>query len=139
MKNVVVLILVAGIAISLGACRKKKVGSIRDNITQGTWRVTRFSDDDVEKTFKYTGDIFAFEASSIVTVNGSHTVNGSWSVQKENGSGLFGNRIGFTLLLGDPLPDLSGNWEVESFSETRLELKKDGSGDGEDVLVFEQN
>jgi hypothetical protein len=139
MKNVVVLILAAGLAFALGACKKKQVGSIRENITKGTWRVTRFSDNDVEKTFKYTGDIFAFQPSSIVTVNGSHTLNGSWNVEKKNGSGMFGNHIEFTLVLGDPLPDLSGNWKVDAFSETRLELKKDDSGDGEDILVFEQN
>lgn len=114
------------------------VGTIVDNTTSGTWRVTLFQEDGSNQTSNYSGYNFTINtAGTIVAVNGSTTKSGTWSVYSDSGYSKF------DILFPDtngPFEEISEDWRVLSSTATKLELKHVSGGDGSiDFLTFEKN
>ena len=103
-------------------------------LLEGEWAITYFFDE-VDETAEFNGFTFAFleDNSAVATKDGFET-EGHWETYGDDGS------LEMDLNFGSesPLDELEEDWEVVSFSETRIELK-DVSEDGTtDTLVFEK-
>jgi hypothetical protein len=102
-------------------------------LVDGTWQVVSYMDDGQNETDDFDGYQFKFNGDGSITVTNGSTVEGTWSVQNA-GTELvmdFGTAI--------PLDELNDEWDVVSFTASRIELEDvSGGGGGTDTLVFEK-
>lgn len=127
------------VVLALGtSCKKQKIKSINENVTQGQWRITRFTEDGIDKTSMYQSFMLEFSSNGKVTTTGSSNVTGTWSVAKESDDDVFEkNHVKFNLYLPVPLSELNDDWHIESESNTRIELKDDsGNSDNDDDFLM---
>ncbi|MCE3296201.1 MAG: hypothetical protein K0R65_1915 [Crocinitomicaceae bacterium] len=142
MKKLSILLVLCSAFFVLPACSKKKqIKNITSEITEGSWRISSYIDDSEDETSDYSGDTFTFKSDGTLIVTGTHQATGSWAVTKEDNSNdddVFDDRhVEFIISLPALLDDLTDDWEVESHSSSRLELKDKSGGDGsEDYLTF---
>ena len=139
--SILSLLLILGL-VGLASCKKRQVRKIESSVTEGTWRITQYTDDGVDETSDFNGDVFTFMDDGTLLVTGTHEATGTWSVDRESNDDSGGRHIEFRISLPPPgLDELSDDWEVESHSDSRLELKDDSGNDenGEDFLTFSQN
>jgi len=110
---------------------------ITTTVTDGTWIVTLFKEDDIIQTSNYSGYSFTFEANGeLSATNGVITQSGDWSAYTD--SGYTKLDIMFTALDG-PFEEISEDWNVISRTTTKIELKHVSGGDGSiDYLTFEK-
>ncbi len=110
----------------------------------GSWKVTYYFDTDQEETNHFTGYTFTFnENGSLVAVNGSTTITGTWSVTDSNSSDDDGgsSRPDFNIFFASPpdFEDLSDDWDIISVSNSKIELTDvSGGNGGTDFLTFER-
>ena len=128
-------------AFSFAACEKDNndpTPVLAGYLTQGTWRVTEFKDDDVTKTANFAGYNFTFKTGGVVTVtrpNGS-TVNGEWSVENDDNEEVLDLEFGFA----EELHELNDDWEETTFTATKIQLEDPSVGGVTiDRLTFEKN
>ncbi|NDV43652.1 hypothetical protein GTK07_09985 [Muricauda sp. 40Bstr401] len=112
----------------------------------GDWVITYFFDTDKEETSNFNGYTFKFNADgTLVASNGTTDVNGTWSITDSNSSDDDSNKdsdVDFNILFASPnnFEDLSDDWDIVSFTSTRIELiDVSGGNGGTDKLVFEIN
>jgi hypothetical protein len=110
----------------------------------GDWVITYFFDTDKEETSNFNGYSFTFNADgTLVASNGTTDVNGTWSITDSNSSDDDSNKdsdVDFNILFASPnnFEDLSDDWDIVSFTSTRIELiDVSGGNGGTDKLVFE--
>ncbi|HEX8561757.1 MAG TPA: hypothetical protein VF676_02145 [Flavobacterium sp.] len=119
-------------------------------VNNGTWRVTYYYDTDSEETNQFSGYDFTFGDNNVLTAaNGTNTYTGTWSVT--NSSGNSSSRSGdddsnsdidFNIAFASPsnFAELSDDWDIISYSSTRIELiDVSGGNGGTDYLTFEKN
>lgn len=112
----------------------------------GTWRVTYFYDTDQEETGNFSGFSFTFnEDGTLVAVNGTTTVTGTWSITDNSGSSSdddgssSDNDNDFNIFFSSPdtFQDLSDDWDIVSISSDKIELiDVSGGNGGTDYLTF---
>jgi hypothetical protein len=130
------------------SCKKKEMKQLEGTITEGSWKITQFTDDNVDQTSQYAGSTFTFNSDGTLTVSGSVSLSGTWDVRKEDKSGdddLFDDRhVELYISLPAPYDELTEDWEVEGRSDTRISLKDDSNSksdddsDDDDRLVFQR-
>ncbi len=113
--------------------------------TSGSWRVTYYFDTDSEETAQFNGYNFTFGSGNVLTAtNGTNTYSGSWSVSDSDNSdddSSDSSDIDFNILFGAPanFAELSDDWDIVSYSATRIELiDVSGGNGGTDYLTFEK-
>jgi hypothetical protein len=107
-----------------------------DVITNGTWYVSYFFEDDDNETSDYIGYNFTFSSNGTITVvKASATTNGSWTNYVDSGDDIM------DLNFDDSnLDELEEDWEITEYSSTVVKLKNISGGDGEtDYLYFTKN
>ncbi|CAM3303610.1 hypothetical protein [Aequorivita lipolytica] len=140
--------------VTVAACSKddnnndsQQNATVQQTITTaqtGSWKVTYFFDTDHEETNHFTGYAFTFnENGSLVAVNGSTTITGTWSVTDSNSSDDDGGSSGidFNIFFASPpdFEDLSDDWDIISVSSSKIELTDvSGGNGGTDFLTFER-
>ena len=136
MKKIMYSAALAAIALTT-SCKKQEIKSINDNVTQGQWKITRFTDDGIDKTSPYQTFFLEFSDNGKVTTTGTPNVTGTWSVGKESDDDVFEkNHVKFNLYFPAPLSELNDDWHIESESNTRIELKDDsGNSDNDDDFL----
>lgn len=112
----------------------------------GTWTVTYFYDTDQDETGNFSGFSFTFnEDGTIVAVNGSTTVTGTWSITDNSGSSSdddgssSDNDNDFNIFFSSPdtFEDLTDDWDIVSISSDKIELiDVSGGNGGTDYLTF---
>jgi len=113
--------------------------------TSGTWRVTYYYDTDSEETGQFSNYNFTFGGGNVLTaVNGATTVTGSWSVTDSNSSNDddSSSDLDFNINFSSPdnFSELSDDWDIVSYSATKIELiDVSGGNGGTDLLTFEKN
>ncbi len=111
----------------------------------GSWKVTYFYDSDHEETNHFTGYTFSFnENGSLVAVNGSTTITGTWSVTDSSSSDDDGGSSSpdFNIFFASPpdFEDLSDDWDIITVSSSKIELTDvSGGNGGTDFLTFEKS
>jgi len=110
-------------------------------VRQGTWEITYFYDTDQDETANFSGYSFSFnQDGTLVAVNGSTTVTGSWSVT--DGSSDSSDDDDFNIFFSAPrdFEDLTDDWDIISSSETEIRLiDVSGGNGGTDYLTFTKN
>ena len=136
-------LIVVVLAFFIGGCKKKQIKNIEKAMVEGTWRITKYIDEGEDFSTALSSSTFVFSNNGSVTVTGSGTFLGTWDVAKENDSDdddiSDDKHVEFILNLPAPYEDLSDDWEIESNSDDKLELKdKSHSGESVDYLTFEK-
>lgn len=111
---------------------------ITTTVTDGTWIVTLFKEDDIIQTSNFSDYSFTFAVNGeLSATNGVITQSGDWSTYTD--SGYTKLDIMFTALDG-PFEEISEDWNVISRTATKIELKHVSGGDGSiDYLTFEKD
>jgi hypothetical protein len=145
MNRVVLGLCAAAMVLGLGSCKKKQMKAINSDLVEGSWKITRYTDSGTNETSDFEGSVFTFNDDGTVAVTGAHAMSGTWKVAKEDSGDddLFDDRhLELTLSFPAPFDELSDDWEIESHSDSRLELKDDSGGgdddEDEDNLTFEK-
>ena len=111
---------------------------VNNNVVNGTWKVTLFSEGGSNQTSNYSGYNFTFAANNVLTaVNSSNTITGTWTTGIDDSTPKM--VINFSVING-PFEEISEDWRILSSSSTKLELKHISGGDGSiDLLTFQKN
>jgi len=130
MKTIWIMALMA--VLMTAGCTKPTVRSVERCIVKGKWYVSFYYANGLNYTSDYSSlYTFTFSKDGSVTVeNHENTVQGSWSVNKENGE------VHFNLKLKAPVERLSNNWTVIDKSDDMLELTYESSVGTTDLLTF---
>ncbi len=110
----------------------------------GSWKITYFFDSDQNETNHFNGYTFTFkENGSLVAVNGSTTITGTWSVTDSNSSDDDGGSsdIDFNIFFASPpdFEELSDDWDIISVTNSKIQLTDvSGGNGGTDFLTFEK-
>lgn len=110
----------------------------------GSWKITYFFDSDQNETNHFNGYTFTFkENGSLVAVNGSTTITGTWSVTDSNSSDDDGGSsdTDFNIFFASPpdFEELSDDWDIISVTNSKIELTDvSGGNGGTDFLTFEK-
>ena len=121
------------------------IRQIENNLTDGSWRITKFIDSDEDETNHFTGFNFTFGANGVLTaVNGSNSYEGSWSITDSDNSDDDDSTddldFNIDFNLSNDFEDLNDDWDIITHSSTKIELIDISGGNGEtDYLTFEKN
>lgn len=124
----------------------ENVEEVKSTVSTGTWLVALFEEDGIDKTSDFSGFSFVFVASGELNAeDGETSVSGAWSITSESNSSdddsSSDDDVDFNIFFSSPakFAEISEDWEIVSFSSTRIELKHVSGGDGSvDRLVFEK-
>ena len=124
---------------------------INATATSGSWVVARFEEDGVDQTSNFSGYSFTFDIDGVLNVaKGDLLLTGSWSITSDSNSNDdddssldddSSDDVDFNIFFSSSsnFEELSEDWEIVSYTESRIELKHVSGGDGSiDVLVFEK-
>ncbi|MBT8297785.1 MAG: hypothetical protein KJO52_05580 [Maribacter sp.] len=118
---------------------------IKAAVESGDWRITNYSDDDMDETTNYMGYSFTFNSDGILgATNGNISVSGAWSITISDNStdDSSDDDIDFNIFFTSPdiFEELTDDWEIVNYSTTKIELIDISGGDGNtDYLTFEKN
>lgn len=126
------------------------VVSAQSFVGEGEWRVTEFrddddlGDDDFYETIDFEGYVFEFnEDGTIAATLGDAVYTGAWRIELEDDDDDDRDEMEFYIEfneLNDILEEISDDWEILEYSETRIRLGDDDDLDDDDeLLVFERN
>jgi hypothetical protein len=115
-------------------------------VSSGTWRITKLIDSGVVETNDYANYVFNFGANNVLTATNTNTYNAFWSVTNDsNDDDSPSNDLDFNIIFTAPAPnnfidDLSDDWDILTYSNTKIELiDVSGGNGGTDYLTFEKN
>lgn len=138
---------------------------INATASSGTWVVARFEEDGIDQTSNFFGYSFTFNTDGILNVTKEGLlVTGTWSITSDSNSNneesdddslsddsssddddssddSSSDDVDFNIFFSSSsnFEELSEDWQIVFYSETRIELKHVSGGDGSiDVLVFEK-
>lgn len=116
------------------------VTDIKAVITSGTWIVTLFEEDGVDETSDFFGFSFTFNADGVLRADsGDNSFSGAWSISSDDDDSK--EDIDFNIFFSSPanFAELSEDWDIVSYSATRIELKDVDEEDSTvDRLVLEK-
>jgi len=104
------------------------------NISQGTWKVSLFTDSGNDETSDFSGYSFTFASGGVLTAQkGAVSQAGSWG----HGSD-FNIDLGVKSDNNKPLGELTDNWKIISITSSEIRLTDDNASSGE-LLTFTKN
>ena len=120
----------------------ENIEELENIIISNNWAVTYYFDDK-DETDDYQGYTFLFESSgTLFAINGESEIQGSWSISSSESSDDDSNDdVDFNIVFANPpeLEELSDDWDIQQYSELRIELRDISGGDGStDTLIFEK-
>lgn len=104
------------------------------NPSDGTWRVTLFTDSGNDETSDFSGYTFVFGTGGVLTVSGGSSKTGAWSKTSSD----FNIDLGEKSDSNKPLGELTDNWDIISVSDTEIKLQDDNPASAE-FLTFKKN
>jgi hypothetical protein len=142
-------------ACSADQAQPKSSNSIVDIITQGTWKVTFYTDHGGNETMHFVEYVFTFNSdNTLIASNGTTQVIGSWNVTDHNNSSLYtdlttptddtpDDPVDFNIsfpIANLIFNDIEDDWDIITKSENEIVLK-DGNLDDPtkiDYITFEK-
>lgn len=115
-------------------------GDMTQIVTDGSWRVTLFQEDNSNQTNHFNGYVFTFNSNgSLIAVNGGTTQTGTWSTNGDDSSNKLW--INFPNASDDsPFEEISEDWQIVAKTASKIELRHVSGGDGStDLLTFEKS
>lgn len=126
-------------AIVLAGCTKKDsdVDSVAQAVTNGTWRVTHFSERTNNETSDFAGYTFTFQNNGKVLASKNGVIKeGNWS--ESSSSQRLVIDLGVKNDGNKPLGELSDDWVIISKTDTKINLADDNASSNE-LLEFTKN
>lgn len=120
----------------------EQIAQVGNTVESGTWRISNFIDSGENETSDFTGYNFSFNSDgSLVAANGTDTLTGTWSVTDDSSSE---SNIDFNIFFPVPdtndFEDLNDDWDIISYTSTKIELIDiSGGNGGTDNLTLEKN
>lgn len=122
------------------------IEQVKSTIMSGSWRVTVFEEDGMDETGYFANFTFTFMSDGRLTAdNGETSVSGAWSITSDSNSSdddsSSDDDVDFNIYFASPanFTEISEDWDIVSFSDSRIELRDVSGGDGSiDRLVFEK-
>ncbi len=115
-----------------------RIEAFSEIITEETWEVLKFKDNQSNETRNYTDFEFDFKNNGTVIIENEETdetIEGTWSATLNADSKLEAN---FDFGTEVPLNKLNGNWSVKKATEEQIKLEKDDDGVSKDELFFKE-
>lgn len=118
--------------------------AVKAAMATGQWEISYYSDSDIDETTDFDGFIFSFIDTGVLSVtDGSSSLSGAWSVtdSDSNDDSTIGSDLDFNILFNgsELFEELSDDWEIVKYSNTKIELLDVSGGDGStDYLTFEK-
>lgn len=122
------------------------IEQVKSTVESGSWQVALYEEDGVDETSYFSDHIFVFQSDGVLTAdNGETSVSGAWSITSDSNSSdddsSSDDDVDFNIFFASPanFAEISEDWDIVSFSNTRIELRDESGGDGSiDRLVFEK-
>ena len=122
-----------------------EITQIRNQVIDGSWRITSFIDSGQDETSDFNGYNFTFTSNgNLNATNMTNTETGNWSVSNSSNSSSSSNDIDFNINFNVPdthdFHDLNDDWDIVSYTSTTIVLiDVSGGNGGTDNLTFEKN
>ncbi len=132
------------------------VVSAQTSLGEGEWRVAEFRDDDDDddffETIDFDGYVFVFSENGVVTATfGEEVYTGTWKIELESDDDDDDDdddfddddddEMEFELEFNNAngaLDEISEDWDVLEYSDTRIRIGDDDDDDDDELLVFER-
>jgi hypothetical protein len=128
---------------------------IIDVVTQGTWKVTHYTDHGGNETMHFVDYTFTFRSDNTLVASAPNSLPklGNWNLTDNNSSTLYtdlstltddtpNDLVDFNIKFDGPADfnDIEDDWDVETISATEIVLKDGKFGDptGIDFITFEK-
>ena len=96
------------------------MSEIKAAVESGDWKITNYTDDDIDETNNYVGYSFTFNSDGTLgATDGNTSVSGAWSMTTSDVDELDFN-IFFTT--PDIFEVLADDWEIKKYSGSKIEL-----------------
>lgn len=116
------------------------VTDIKATVTSGTWIIVLFEEDALDETSDFSGFSFTFNTEGVLRVDSAdNSISGAWSIIAEDDDST--EDVDFNIFFSSPVnfAELSEDWDIVSYSDTRIELKDSSDDDSTiDRLIFEK-
>ncbi len=116
------------------------ITNLKATVTSGTWVVTLFEEEGVDETSDFSGFTFIFNEGGVLRADsGDNSISGAWSITSDDDDSK--EDIDFNIFFSSPVnfAELSEDWDIVSYSDTRIELKDVSDDDSTvDRLFFEK-
>lgn len=114
---------------------------IETSLTSNTWVITKYIDSGEDELYHYNGYEFTFGSNNVLTAtNNTNTYIGSWNLTDDSDDDSQ-NDLDMVIFFASPeaFIELSDDWDILSYSTTKIELIDISGGSGEtDYLTFEK-
>ncbi len=147
MKNTVIslsmLLLLTIVSCSEDNSSSSPTEEVVNTVSDGTWRISYFFDNDQDETSDFSGYNFKFDSNNVLTAsNGTNTYTGTWSLSNSNSNDDSMDDLDFNISFSSPdnFHELSEDWNILTRSSSKIELQHESGGDGGiDLVTFEKN
>lgn len=132
----------------VSSCKKDddiqtKIDDVNSFVESGNWRISYFVDSGNNETTNFSAYSFSFnDGGAVIATNGSTTYNGTWSVTDSSSDDDSQDDLDFNINfpVTNDFEDLNDDWDIKSYSSTKIELVDVSGGDGStDYLTFTKN
>jgi hypothetical protein len=142
------IFLAAGILFGLAGCSSSDdpgsattAASVISTVTQGTWRISQFSEDGSDQTDNFNDYHFTFADTGVLTAaNGTDTYNGAWAATTEGSDD--GNPGDVNLYVFFPSPEnlagLSDDYHILERTSAKIRLQHVSGDGGTELLTFQK-
>lgn len=138
-----IFLVIIGTSLLLGSCNKVSSKSVEKTVEDGTWNISYFAEDGNVETSDFAGYTFDFSSDgTVAATNGTTTINGTWSVTKDNSNDDSSSDVDFNLSFPatNNFDDLNDDWDIVTQNDNTIELKDvSGGNGGTDLLTFSKN
>ncbi len=115
----------------------------QSNLSDGTWKITKFIDSGEDETSDFSGYTFTFKSNGdLIASNGSQTYTGTWGIVDNNSSDDSQDdlELNINFMLTNDFEDLNDDWDfISNTDDDILELVDvSGGNGGTDYLTFEK-
>ncbi len=134
-----ILVFLSFCSLVFAGCTKKdsSVSSVTDAVTNGTWRVTNFSERTNNETDDFSGYTFTFLSNGKIQAAKNGVIKeGNWSESTSSQKLIID--LGAKSDANKPLGELSDDWVIVSKTATKINLSDDNSSSNE-LLEFTKN
>ena len=116
------------------------ITDLKATVTSGTWVVVLFEEEGLDETTDFSGFSFLFNADGVLRADSDdNSISGAWSITSDDDD--LKDDVDFNIFFSSPanFTELSEDWDIVSFSETRIELKDVSDDDSTvDRLILEK-
>jgi hypothetical protein len=116
--------------------------SVENSLIDSNWSISFYQDSDEDQTSNYQGYIFYFGEDNVLRAEKNGILEtGTWSISDSNSDddsidGLHLNIV----LYGDPLSDLTDDWDIQTYNNKNIKLiDVSGGNGGTDIVIFDKN